>query len=80
MIRLMKIFLLSLTVSLALAIVWLMTVVALQISPRAYLTLSAPIWHMALHVVFVVGLFLAGLQGMHLLLAQDKEHATQPQR
>lgn len=66
MIRLMKIFLLSLVVSVALAILWLTTAVALQISPQSYFDLSAPIWHMVLHVVFVSGLFWAGLQGMNL--------------
>ncbi len=62
----MKTFLAYLLVSLALAILWLITAIALQISPQSYFDLSAPIWHMALHIVFVVGLFLAALQGMNL--------------
>jgi hypothetical protein len=40
--------------------------IALQISPQSYLMLSALLWHIALPVVFVVGLFLAGPQGMNI--------------
>ena len=62
----MRTFLIYLTISLSLAGVWLITAVVFQITPQAYLTLSAPLWHMALHILFVIGLFLAGLKGMNL--------------
>lgn len=69
----MRTFLVYLTLSLTLAVVWLVTAVVLHISPQAYLALSAPVWHMALHVLFVIGLFLAGLQGMNLFWDRQSE-------
>lgn len=73
----MRTFLIYLTISLSLAVVWLMTAVAFQITPHAYLTLSAPVWHMALHLLFVIGLFLSGLKGMNLFWDWQSEQAGQ---
>lgn len=77
MIHFMKKFLLYLLTSLALAVVWLITAVAWQISPQSYLTLSAPLWHVALHVAFVIGLFLAGRHGMNLFWDWQSEQPAQ---
>ena len=73
----MRTFLLYLTISVVLAVVWLVTAIAFQITPQAYLSLSAPVWHMALHLLFVGGLFLSGLKGMNLFWDWQSEQPSQ---
>jgi len=50
-------FVVLLILTLVLAAIWVVTAITMQISGQSYLNLTAPWWHMALHVAwFVIGL------------------------
>jgi hypothetical protein len=63
----MKIFTGLLILFIGLAATWLVTGVVAQISPRDYVELSAPWWHLALHLAWFLTGLAASMKGVALL-------------
>lgn len=74
-------FMILLTQTLILSGLWLVTGVTAQVSPRSYLDLSAPWWHMALHVAWFATGLATSLIGVSMILdwqSKQKELASKP--
>jgi hypothetical protein len=70
-----------LAVSIALAAIWLITGITMQISPRSYLDLTAPWWHVALHIVWFLTGLVTSMTGVAMLYerwSRRKKLAGQP--
>lgn len=63
----MKTFTILLILFLGLAATWLATGVIAQVSPHDYIDLSAPWWHMALHLAWFLTGLAASMMGVALL-------------
>lgn len=61
-------FIVLLILTLVLAAVWAMTAVTMQISGQAYLNLTAPWWHVALHIAWFVTGLVTSLLGVSMLI------------
>lgn len=61
---------------------WLVTLEPMAITPQAYLTLTAPWWHVVLHLAWVVSLAVTVFVGLYLAwdlrLRQRHKIASQP--
>lgn len=66
----MKTFMILLILFIGLAATWLATGVVAQISPRDYVALSAPWWHIALHLAWFLTGLAASMTGVTLLYAR----------
>jgi hypothetical protein len=54
------------TISMVLIVVWAVTTITIPIDHRTYLTLTAPLWHMALHAAWIVSLLVTNTLGVYL--------------
>ncbi len=61
-------FIVLLTLTLILAAIWVVTAITMQISGQAYLNLTAPWWHVALHVAWFVTGLATSLVGVAMIL------------
>lgn len=54
------------SLSVVLIVIWFVTAVTMPVTPGAYLDLTAPWWHMALHLLWVGSLLLTNILAVYL--------------
>lgn len=77
----MKRFIAPLLISISLVVTWFVTAIAMPVTPQMYLALTAPWWHVALHVLWALAVLLTSMQGVALLYegqSRRKHLAQQP--
>jgi hypothetical protein len=77
----MQRFLILVTVTVLLTTLWFVTALMLPVIPQMYFTLTAPWWHVVLHIAWLLIGAAASMQGVLLIYdwrSRRKEFAHQP--
>lgn len=70
-------FILSLVITIVLIATWFVSALVMSITPQMYLDLTAPMWHMALHLIWFLAVLITSMQGV-ILVYQHNSRRKDP--